>query len=142
VVRKARSEAIGGLSAIAVNNRFLYYSLAYYGRDYLRQPLAPKLAIWIRGSGAGNQAEASAPLTAANGQRVLAVAIEGWFDTEMAADFSRVLRPEIDDVWLDRKHQRVLEMFVGETFRPQPRDPKTGYPNPQWKPGDHVAPKL
>lgn len=142
VERKARGEAIGGLSAIAVNNRFLYYSLAYYGRAYLGEPLAPKLTIWIRGSGAGNQAEASAPLTAANGQRVLAVAIEGWFNTEMAADFSRVLRPEIDDVWLDRKHQRTLDMFVGEDFRPQPRDPATGYPNPEWKPGDHVAPKL
>ncbi|MBS0332619.1 MAG: glycosyltransferase family 39 protein [Proteobacteria bacterium] len=142
VVRKARGEAVGGLSAVAVNNRFLYDALAYYGRDYFREPLAPKLTIWIRGSGAGNQAEASAPLDASHGQRVLAVAIEGWFNTEMAADFTRVLRPEIDDVWLDRKHQRTLEMFVGEDFRPRPRDPKTGYPAPEWKPGDHVVAKL
>ena len=64
VVRKARATAPGALSAIAVNNRFLYYSLAYYGRDYFREPLAAPLKIWLRGTTAGNQAEASAPLDA------------------------------------------------------------------------------
>jgi len=133
VVRRARVEETGGLSAIAVNNRFLYYALAYYGRDYLREPLSPRLTIWLRGTAAGNQAEASAPLTPAEGQRVLVVAYERWFDTEMARDFTRPLDVEIDDIWLDRKHRRVLETFVGEGFRPQPRDPKTGYPTPAWK---------
>jgi hypothetical protein len=51
----------------------------------------------------------------------------------MARDFARPLGVEIDDIWLDRKHQRVLESFVGEGFAPQPRDPKTGYPTPEWK---------
>jgi 4-amino-4-deoxy-L-arabinose transferase-like glycosyltransferase len=140
VIRKVREEQPAGLSAIAVNNRFLYSSLAYYGRAYFREPLAAPLKIWVRGSGAGNQAEASAPLTPASGQRVLAVAYEHWFNSEMAADFARVSGPEIDDVWLDRKHQRVLDMFVGERFQPRPRDPKTGYPTPQWRPGDAVSP--
>ncbi|THD60426.1 glycosyltransferase family 39 protein [Phenylobacterium sp.] len=141
IVRKARAEGPAGLSAIAVNNRFLYYSLAYYGRAYFREPLAAPLKMWIRGTRAGNQAEASAPLDAASGQRVLAVAYESWFNTEMAADFARVIRPEIDDVWLDRKHQRRLDMFVGERFHPQPRDPATGYPKPEWKPGNTVSVK-
>jgi hypothetical protein len=139
VVRRAREAAPDGLTAIAVNNRFLYYSLAYYGRAYFREPLAAPLKIWLRGT-AGNQAEASAPLTPAAGRRVLAVAYESWFNTEMAADFQRVEAPEIDDVWLDRKHQRRLDMFVGDGFRPRPRDPKTGYPSPQWRPGDAVSP--
>ena len=134
MVRRARAEAPAGLSAIAVNNRFLYYGLAYYGRDYFREPLAAPLKMWLRGAGAGNQAEASAPLTPKDGQRVLAVAYEGWFDTEMARDFTRALGKEIDSIWLDRKHKRRLEMFVGEGFRPQPRDPKTGYPTPEWTP--------
>jgi 4-amino-4-deoxy-L-arabinose transferase-like glycosyltransferase len=140
VVRRAREAAPGGLTAIAVNNRFLYYSLAYYGRAYFREPLAAPLKIWLRGTAAGNQAEASAPLTPAVGQRVLAVAYESWFNTEMAADFVRVGGPEIDDVWLDRKHQRRLDLFLGQDFRPQPRDPATGYPTPQWKPGNAVSP--
>ncbi len=144
VVRKAREAAPEGLSAIAVNNRFLYYSLAYYGRAYFREPLAAPLKIWVRGESAGNQAEASAPLTPKDGQRVLAVAYESWFNTEMAADFARVEAPEIDDVWLDRGRQRTLDMFVGVGFRPRPRDPKTGYPTPPWRPGNSVSlsPKL
>jgi 4-amino-4-deoxy-L-arabinose transferase-like glycosyltransferase len=139
VVRRSRVEAPAGLSAIAVNNRFLFYALAYYARDYLAEPLAPKLTMWIHGSGPGNQAEAQAPLTPALGQRVLAVANERWFDTEMARDFARALGPEIDDIFLDRKHQRQIEMFVGLSFKPQPRDPKTGYPTPQWTPSDRLS---
>jgi 4-amino-4-deoxy-L-arabinose transferase-like glycosyltransferase len=134
MVRRARAEAPQGLSAIAVNNRILYYGLAYYGRDYFKEPLAAPLKIWVRGAGAGNQAEASAPLTPADGQRVLVVAIEGWFDTEIARDFAAASGKELDDIFLDRKHQRNLEMFVGSGFRPQPRDPKTGYPTPEWTP--------
>ncbi|HEY8004803.1 MAG TPA: glycosyltransferase family 39 protein [Phenylobacterium sp.] len=140
VVRRARVESPAGLSAIAVNNRFLYYSLAYYGRAYFREPLAAPLRIWIRGAGAGNQAEASAPLTPSDGQRVLVVAIESWFDSEIARDFTRALGREIDNIWLDRKHERRLEMFVGEGFSPRPRDPKTGYPSPQWTPSDASSP--
>jgi hypothetical protein len=139
VENRARIEAPGGLSAIAVNNRFLYAGLAYYARDYLAEPLAPKLTVWIRGTGPGNQAEASSPLTPALGQRVLAVAVEGWFDTEMARDFARALGPEIDNIYLDRKHRRKIEMFVGERFSPQPRDPKTGYPSPEWTPADRLS---
>jgi len=141
VVRRARAEQPGGLSAIAVNNRFLYYALAYYGRAYFREPLAAPLKIWLRGTRAGNQAEASAPLASADGQRVLAVAYMGWFNSEMAADFRAVREPEIDDIWLDLGHQRTMDLFVGEDFSPRARDPKTGYPKPEWKPGDRVAPR-
>jgi hypothetical protein len=142
VENRARIEAPGGLSAIAVNNRFLYAGLAYYARDYLAGPLAPKLTVWIRGTGPGNQAELASPLTPALGGRVLAVAVEGWFDTEMARDFARALGPEIDDIWLDRKHRRKIEMFVGQDFRPRPRDPKTGYPTPEWTPNDRLSGSL
>ncbi len=138
VVRRARTEEPSGLTAIAVNNRFLYYALAYYGRDYFREPTAAPLTMWLRGTAAGNQAEASAPLTPARGGRVLNVAYESWFNTEMAADFTNVLDPQIDDIFLDRKHQRRLDLFLGTDFRPKPRDPKTGYPSPEWKPGDAV----
>ena len=72
---------------------------------------------------------------------MLAVAYEGWFNSEMAADFTKVLRPEIDDIWLDRTHRRTLSLFVGEDFAPRLRDPLTGYPSPEWKPGDRVSPK-
>ncbi len=140
VVRRARLEQPGGLSAIAVNNPAFFYSLAYYARDYFHEPLAPPLKVWLRGTHPSDQTEVAAPLTAGFGDRVLAVAYESRFNTEMAADFTRVLDPEINDVWLNRKDQRRLDMFVGEAFKPGPRNPDTGHPTPEWKPGNSVIP--
>lgn len=128
VTDRARIEEDYGLSSVAVNNRFLYYALAYYGRDYFRQPGAPPLTYWLRTGKPANQAEASAPLDEKTGVRVLAVAYEGWLTDEMTGDFSRVLGREIDSVWLDRKHKRKIVMFVGQGFHPAPRDPVTGLP--------------
>jgi 4-amino-4-deoxy-L-arabinose transferase-like glycosyltransferase len=128
VTNRAVVEAGAGLSTVAVNNRFLYYALAYYGRDYFGRPGAAPLTYWLRTTKPANQAEANAPLNAEDGRRVLAVAYEGWLLDEMTGDFARVLGREIDSVWLDRKHQRKIVMFVGEDFRPAPRDPLTGLP--------------
>lgn len=128
VTDRARIEEDSGLSSVAVNNRFLYYALAYYGRDYFGQPGAPPLTYWLRTGKPANQAEASAPLGEKSGVRVLAVAYEGWMVDEMTGDFSRVMGREIDSVWLDRKHRRKIVMFVGQGFHPAPRDPATGLP--------------
>lgn len=121
-----RAQREPGLTAIAVNNRFLFYAVSYYGRDRLayRAPLAS----WLLMEGPRNQAETTAPLTPAVGRRVLMVSYEGWRRAEMQADFARSSGLEIGSVWLDRKHRRRIEMFVGEGFSPQPRDPATGLP--------------
>jgi 4-amino-4-deoxy-L-arabinose transferase-like glycosyltransferase len=123
-----RAQSTGDYSAIAVNNRFLYYALAYYGRDFFARPGAPKLTGWLLTATPQNQAEASAPLTPALGRRVLAVSYEGWWRAEMMADFQTTYGDEIVSVGLDRKHQRRTEMFAGEDFRPVPRDPASGLP--------------
>lgn len=128
VTDRASVEEGGGLSAVAVNDRFLYYALAYYGRDYFGRPGAPPLVYWLRAASPANQAEASAPLDQRNGSRVLGVAYEGWHLDEMTGDFARILGREIDSVWLDPRHQRKMVLFVGEGFTPAPRDPVTGLP--------------
>jgi len=69
---------------------------------------------------------------------VLLVAAEGCSTPRWVAT-SNAPWQELDDIWLDRKHQRNLEMFVGQGFRPQARDPKTGYPTPEWKVGDRLV---
>lgn len=117
------------LDAIAVNNRFLFYSLAYYGRDAFANG-APPLRSWLLMEDPQNQAETVAPLTPQQGRRVLLVAYEGWRRTEMQADFRTVTNLEIVSTRLDRKRRRRLEMFVGEGFAPRPRDPVTGLPTP------------
>jgi len=123
-----RAEREPGLTAIAVNNRFLFYAVSYYGRERLGAD-APPLASWLLMDGPRNQAETAAPLTPAIGGRVLMVSYEGWRRAEMAADFQAVEGLEIGSVWLDRRHKRRIEMFVGQRFAPRPRDPSTGLPD-------------
>jgi hypothetical protein len=124
----ARAEREPGLSAIAVNNRFLFYAVSYYGRDRLGGD-APPLASWLLMGEPRNQAETAAPLTAAIGRRVLMVSYEGWRRDEMEADFAKASDLEIGSVWLDRRHKRRIEMFVGEGFEPRPRDGLSGLPD-------------
>jgi 4-amino-4-deoxy-L-arabinose transferase-like glycosyltransferase len=128
ILRRAEIEAPAGLDAIAVNSRFLYYAMRYYGRDWFDDPSAPPLTAWLLADTPQNQAETSAPLTPARGGRVLAVALEGNWQAEMAGDFRRVSGVEIASVRLDRKRKRRVDLFVGEGFEPRPRDPLTGRP--------------
>ncbi|HEX7948027.1 MAG TPA: hypothetical protein VF495_25395, partial [Phenylobacterium sp.] len=53
---------------------------------------------------------------------------EGWRRAEMEADFAQARDLEINSVWLDRRHKRRVEMFVGQGFSPRPRDAATGLP--------------
>jgi 4-amino-4-deoxy-L-arabinose transferase-like glycosyltransferase len=128
ILQRAGVEAPAGLTAIAVNNRFLYYSMAYYGRDTFDRPGTPPLTAWLLEDVPQNQAETSAPLTPDLGGRVLAVAYEGWRVPEMMADFQQSDGLSISRMSLDRKHTRRIDMFVGSGFQPRPRDPKTGLP--------------
>ncbi len=124
-----RAEREPGLTAIAVNNRFLFYSIAYYGRDRLADG-GPPLTSWLLMEGPRNQAETTAPLTPALGGRVLMVSYEGWRRPEMQADFAASSGLEIGSVRLDARHKRRVEMFVGQGFAPRPRDPVSGLPTP------------
>ncbi|WP_397422961.1 ArnT family glycosyltransferase [Phenylobacterium sp.] len=122
-----RAEREPDLSAIAVNNRFLFYAMSYYGRDRLRMG-GPPLTSWLLMEGPRNQAETTAPLTAALGRRVLMVSYEGWRRPEMQADFTAASGLEIGSVRLDNRRKRRVEMFIGEGFAPRPRDPVSGLP--------------
>ncbi len=116
------------LTAIAVNNRFLYYAISYYGRDRLKQPTTPPLTAWLLGPEPQNQAETTSPLTPALGGRVLGVVYEGAWRDEMMGDFRTASHHEIDSIYLDRKHKRRLDLFIGQGFRPRPRDSVSGRP--------------
>lgn len=133
--RRAEVEmADRGLTAIAVDDRFLFNSLAYYGRDFFARPGAPPLKIWLRQNKAGNQAEAAAPLTPADGARVLLVSaaevkLSDDADAKMAprvalisGDFARARTLEVSRARLDRKRIRRGVLILGEDFRPRDRD--------------------
>ena len=119
-----------GLTAIAVNDRFLFNAMAYYGRDVWAIGAAPPLTMWVRAAHPQTQAELTDPLTPAVGARVLGVALEKAHEDEMKVDFGQVSGREIVSVRLDRKRNRRAEMFVGAGYSRRPRDPVTGLPTP------------
>ena len=131
IANRALREPTGSLSAVAVDDRFMFNAAAYYGREYFGKNGEPPLKIWVREAHPQNQAEATQPLTAELGKRVLAVSLEPAFAPEMAADFKSVSSYQIVSVWLDSKRRRRAAMFIGETFAPLPRDPVSGLPPKQ-----------
>lgn len=104
------------LTAVAVDDRELFNLAAYYGRDYFGKA-GPPLKAWMPGPVPANQGELTAPLTPANGARVLAVSHDGAFTAQMRAQFRRSGETDIGDVWLDNTHRRGVAMFVGEGFK-------------------------
>jgi 4-amino-4-deoxy-L-arabinose transferase-like glycosyltransferase len=136
IVDRARSERVRGtVTAVAVDDRFLFNAAAYYGRDYFGQPGTPSLRMWVHEARPQNQAETEAPLTAVLGQRALVASLEGGYRPEIEQDFARTFGLEIVRIGLDRKHSRRTDLFVAEGFAPLPRDPVTGLPpKPKAKP--------
>lgn len=116
------------LSAIAVDSRFLFNELSYYGRDRLGAAGAPPLRMWVREARPLNQAELAAPLTAATGGRVLAFSRTPEFEGEFIRDFAHAERRAALHIPLDRSRARSLTAFVGVDFHRRARDHITGLP--------------
>jgi 4-amino-4-deoxy-L-arabinose transferase-like glycosyltransferase len=129
IIARAREEqARGGLTAVAMDDRFLFNIAAYYGRDYFGQNGAPPLKMWVHEATPQNQAETEAPLDAALGRRALIASLEGEYRPKIEQDFARTSGLEIVRVRLDRKRVRRTDLFIAEGFQPVPRDPLTGLP--------------
>ncbi|MBS0409439.1 MAG: glycosyltransferase family 39 protein [Proteobacteria bacterium] len=120
--RAALEDLNGGLSAVAVDDRFLFNEAAYYGRGSFGAG-GPPLKAWVKGAEPQNQAELAAPLTAAQGRRVLAVSLEGRNTAAMSADFARAGDRQINQTSLDLNHWRSVTSFLGEGYAPRPRGP-------------------
>lgn len=122
----ARAAAEPDLTALAVDDRFLFNAMAYYGRD--RLPASAPLVIWVREAGAQNEAESSRPLTPALGGRVLVASLNADYRPEIERDFGAVSSASAASVPLDRGRSREVTLLVGEHFAPLPRDPTSGLP--------------
>jgi 4-amino-4-deoxy-L-arabinose transferase-like glycosyltransferase len=131
VVAQLRSaSAIAPVTAVAVDDRFLFNALAYYGRDSLHFAGAPPLRMWVREARPLNEAEASAPLTAAKGARVLFVSVVNRYRQEAMRDF-RLSRPVATTyVTLAPGRQREISIFIGQGYVRRPRD-RNGLPIPR-----------
>lgn len=130
IIERSREEQAlhGGLTAVAVDDRFLYNVAAYYGRDYFGTPAAPPLRMWVHEIAPRNQAEAEAPLDAALGQRALIASLEGTYRAKIKQDFKATSDLQIVSVRLDKKRSRRTDLFIAQGFAPVARDPVTGLP--------------
>jgi len=104
-----------------VDDRFLFNALAYYGRDRLHTPGEPPLRIWVREAKPNNQAETTAPLTPAEGGRVVFAQAVNDYHAQTVADFAGVEGETRVGLRLDPRHTRDLTLFVASGFSPKPR---------------------
>lgn len=126
-----RLSADGPLSAVAVDDRFLFNALSYYARDDAGRPagaLPAPLKMWVRLAKPANQAETETPLTPRDGARVMGVSASWFYLIAFRHDFARVEMRAPVILRLDPRHLRRLDQFIGTDFRPRPRDPVTGLP--------------
>ncbi len=110
-------------TAVMVDDRATYFELNYYWRHARRAgaPLPP-VRMWLLRGEAHNSAEASDPMRAEEGGRVLVVHLEPGFLPFVADDFSVFRTVEHLTVPLGGGVNRELEISVGEGFAPAPRD--------------------
>jgi 4-amino-4-deoxy-L-arabinose transferase-like glycosyltransferase len=123
----ARAEG-ADLTAVSVDDRFLFNALAYYGRDFWSRPDAPPLRAWVRRAQPQNQAESEAPLTPEQSARVLHLSLEPDFVAEASRDFRSWRSLGVLSVRLDRERTRDVQVFLASGYRRAPRDPVTGIP--------------
>ena len=129
MTRAVVSRAEGaGLSAVSVDDRFLFNALAYYGRRFWDRPDAPPLRMWVREAVPQNQAETETPLTPAEAGRTLHVSLLPEYADEAARDFLSWRPVGSASVRLDRKRVREVRFFEASGYRRAPRDPLTGLP--------------
>lgn len=127
----ARAQSAGPVSAVAVDRRFEFNTLAYYGRDLFAATGTPPLRIWMRESRPHNQAEIDFPLRPGpEGVRVLFLGYITDFGAETRQDFDRIEWERTASVPLDSKRRRDVSIFVGRNFRPRPRESVSGLPTP------------
>ncbi|MBC7770441.1 MAG: glycosyltransferase family 39 protein [Phycisphaerales bacterium] len=110
-------------TAVLVDDRATYFELNYYWRHARRAgaPLPP-VRMWLLQAEAHNSAEASDPMRAEEGGRVLVVHLQRSYLPFVAGDFTVFRTVEHLTVPLGGGVNRELEISVGEGFAPAPRD--------------------
>jgi 4-amino-4-deoxy-L-arabinose transferase-like glycosyltransferase len=129
------ASAAAPITAIAVDDRFLFNALSYYGRDSLHFAGAPPLRMWVREARPHNEAETSAPLAqvqggGVQGGRVLFVSVVDRYRGEAMRDFRATQPVAVASVKLAPKRQREIFTFIGQGYVRRPRD-RNGLPVPQ-----------
>jgi 4-amino-4-deoxy-L-arabinose transferase-like glycosyltransferase len=120
VTGAARSaQAHGGLSAVAVEDRYMFNALAYYGRGYFEAKGSAPLRMRPAAK-ALNEAELSDPLTPAEGGRVLIAESVGLPESPgLPGEFAQVAPLGQWTIQLGGRKTRVIQLMLGEGFSPK-----------------------
>jgi 4-amino-4-deoxy-L-arabinose transferase-like glycosyltransferase len=114
VGRVVKAEA--GLTAVVVDDRYMFNEIAYYGRGWLAEPGAPPLRMRPPAGPALNEAELSAPLQTFEGAHVL-IAEDLSKPQKLTGDFAHVAPRGGIHVPLDGKHPREVGLYLGAGFK-------------------------
>ncbi len=122
VTSAARAAAAqGGLTAVAVEDRYMFNALAYYGRSYFEAPGAAPLRMRPAAK-ALNEAELSDPLTPAEAGRVLIAETVGLPESPgLPADFARTTPVGQWTLPLGGRKTRIVQLMLGEDYKPSGR---------------------
>lgn len=120
LVQRARAEtAVAPLTAVAVDNRYLFNEAAFYGSDFFGRG-APPLRAWVGAGGARNQAQLVAPLTAGESGRVLAASLYGTGTQTMMQGFAKTSGLQTFSARVHAHRELRLDTFIGEGLAAMP----------------------
>jgi 4-amino-4-deoxy-L-arabinose transferase-like glycosyltransferase len=124
VTGAARREA--GLTAVAVEDRYMFNELAYYGRGYFASPGSAPLRMRPAAQ-ALNEAELSSPLTPQEAGRVLVAESAGLPPAPaLPGDFARLTPAGRRVIPLGGGKTREIVLWIGEGYRPLDATPPAG----------------
>ncbi len=118
VTSAARAAAAhGGLSAVAVEDRYMFNALAYYGREYFQRPGSAPLRIRPAAK-ALNEAELSDPLTPREARLVLIAETVGLPPQPgLPGDFARITPVGRWTIPLGGGKTRIVQLMLGAGYR-------------------------
>lgn len=109
-------------TAVLVDDRELFYGLAYYWRDDRESGAAlPPVRMWLYHGHPENAAETSDPMRIEEGARVLVVNANPDFVPSVAGDFTAFRHVESISIPLGGDRTRDISFSIGEGFAPAPR---------------------
>ncbi len=107
--------ATGGITAVAVEDRYVFNELAYYGRGYFTAPGSAPLRMRPPEGRALNEAELTAPLRPDETRRVLIAETDGKpAQPRLPADFARVQALGHWDLPVGGGRLRTVRLYLAE----------------------------
>jgi 4-amino-4-deoxy-L-arabinose transferase-like glycosyltransferase len=104
-------------TALMFDEREVWHGVDYYGRNL---PMPP-IRAWRRGDTPKSHAEQAGTMQPGEDAKVLLASAIPEFRNMIRADFDTIEPAGFLTIPLDRKHKRVLKLYIASGYHPQPR---------------------